>query len=250
MPLAAILGVAAFAACSNRYRVKHAPVSGLEPQQRTIDSYQSSTVASGSQTIDLYGSTAVTTGIDQSGNRKNGNGPYTYHGTNTGPVHSAARDPRVSARSRFDAGTAGADGDGTIPIAERGRLGFARRNTTWDFSNTGSYKESGTIAPGVTTSVTANANGTATLNNGGTSPLKELIGLPSPGPSGMYQIPVTRTSGGSTQTFLAADWYPGNAAPPSPLASTTQTVVGSTKLPSTCHAKVAAPSPQEVDTTS
>src|SRR5579863_1524859 len=158
-----------------RYRVKHAPVSGLQPQQRTIDSYESSTLANGSQTIDLLQTTTTTTGIDQSANRQRNNGPYTYKGSDTTKyaaahvlqvfplVPGSTQEPLArTVIAQFVAQNAG------------GSL-FAQRDTTTNVTDTGAYTESGTIAPGVTTSVNAYANGTAHLNNVGTSPLIEKI---------------------------------------------------------------------------
>ncbi len=233
-----------------RYNATDVPTSGLEPKQRSIDSYQSSTVASGSQTIEEFEGMTTTTGIDQTANRARGNGPYAYHSTieTTYPAaHVILVFPLVQGTTQEPLARSVAT---VFHAANAAGSVYTDRNTTSKFTDAGAYVETGTIGPGENSSVKAYANGTARLTNDGAAPLEERIFLPTPSPAGGFQIPVSRTSGGIKRAFLAADWYPGNAAPPSPLASTGQTVTGASHLPSACHVKVAAPNVQEVDTSS
>jgi hypothetical protein len=235
---------------SIRYHVTSVPTSGVELQQRTIDSYQSSTVSMGSQTIEMFAGSTTTDGIDQTANRVKGNGPYHYHSVEATQyaaplvllvfplVKGTTQEPLARTLTTL------------IHSANAGGTVYTDRNTTTQFMDSGGYVETGTIAPGETTKTNAYSNGTARVVNTGTNPLREKIGQPTPGPSGMYQIPVTQTSGSVTHTFLAEDWYPGNAAPPSPLSSTIQTVVGASELPGSCHVKVPAPGVQEIDSSS
>jgi hypothetical protein len=69
---------------------------------------------------------------------------------------------------------------------------------------------------------------------------------------GANTIPVVRTVTAKTAAatnYSAADWYPGNGAPASPLILATRTVVGpAASLPSECNGAVLQPDIYEVDT--
>jgi hypothetical protein len=71
--------------------------------------------------------------------------------------------------------------------------------------------------------------------------------------NGANTIPVTRsvTSTMTTDTnYSAADWYPDNGVPNSPLVLQSRTVVGpASSLPSECSGAVLRPNIYEIDTT-
>jgi hypothetical protein len=71
--------------------------------------------------------------------------------------------------------------------------------------------------------------------------------------NGANTIPVTRTVTSSTPAdtnYSAADWYPDNGVPNSPLVLETKNVVGPTSsLPSECSGAMLQPNIYEIDTT-
>ena len=232
------------------YTATTVPTSGIQLQKRTIDSYESSTVTKTSQTIAQPSLTTLTSGIDQTANRVAGNGPYAYNDTTT----TTYATPRVLFLYPLVAGTATEPLARTVANNEKSANGsgtvYSARNTTSTFGNDGSFVESGSIGTNETTNVTENSNGTATVVNTGATPSSVTIGLPVAGSGGAFEIPITRVTGSESKSYLAADWYPGGASPPSPLALTTQIVKGPSSIPSSCGVTVAAPNPQEVDTSS
>ncbi|MBV8530291.1 MAG: hypothetical protein JO104_03165 [Candidatus Eremiobacteraeota bacterium] len=233
-----------------RYAVTSLPTSGIQIQHRVIDAYESSTVTASSQTIAQPEFTTTTTGIDQTANRVEGNGPYAYQSA----VTTVFASPRVLLVFPLVGGTTAVPLARTVMDAESSKnpagIIYSSRNTTARYINAGAYIERGSIGPGETTDVSARPNGTANLSNTGTATLHETIGLPLLGSSHAYQIPVARVEQGVAHSYLAADWYPGEAAPPSPLAATTQTVQGSSAVPASCGVRVSVTNPQEVDTSS
>jgi hypothetical protein len=235
---------------SLRYSVIKAPVSGIELAGRTIDSFESSTVTNTSQTIAQAASSTRTTGIDLDANRIEKNGPYAY----TEADDTTFAVPRVLAVYPLRAGE-----KTTEPLARtvankgqsvnRDKDVYASHDTKSVFKDDGAYVETGSVGPNETTNVTEKSNGTAkTANTGGTS-FTQIIGIPEQS-NGVYLIPVTRDVNGTTTSYKAADWYPGSALPPSPLAMTVQTVKGPSALPTSCKVGVSAPNVEEIDSVS
>lgn len=233
-----------------RYTVISVPTSGIQPQHRVISSLESSVIAHATQTISQAEGITTTTGIDQTANRTEGNGPYNYQST----VTTAYSTPRALLVLPLVAGATSVPLARTVETVEHsanaGGKVYSSRDTTAHYSNAGAYVETGSIGPGETTKVNTLANGTASLVNAGTSELREKIGLPKLGASDAYVIPVTRIIESLKERHLAQDWYPGAAAPPSPLAAMTQTVKGAATIPSNCNVKAAVRNVQEVDTSS
>jgi hypothetical protein len=190
-------------------------------------------VTGNAQTIALASTTTAETGVDQTANRIAPDGPYAYTNTTTTTYAS----PRVLYAFPL------AEGMTTLPLARTEKIDaravnpsgnhFIDRDTTSTYANSGAFHTTGTIGVGETTDVTANANGSGSVVNQSNPPFSETIGLPIAN-SGVYSIPITRTVGTVTRNYNAADWYPGNAAPPSPIASTTETVVGPAAVPAAC----------------
>jgi hypothetical protein len=230
--------------------VTTAPTSGVQPQRRTTDAFESQTVTSTSQTISQAKVITATTGIDATADRTQGNGPYQYHGTET----TAYASPRLLLVFPLVTGTTSLNQARTVATDERAANAagdvYLVRNTTTRYRDSGAFDETGSVGPSETTSVKASANGTGTLVNAGTTQLQIEIGLPTPGPSQSFSIPVSRTSQGVKETYLAADWYPGNGAPPAPLAASQLVVKGQSRIPSYCPVKVPVSDVQEVDTAS
>ncbi len=233
-----------------RYAVTTVPTSGIQLQQRVIDSFESSTVTKTSQTIAQPKVVTTVTGIDQTANRIDGNGPYAYRDLSTttyAQAHILFVFPLVM-------GTTNEPIARTATMVERSAnkagIVYSSHDLTTQYADDGSYVETGSIGPGETTVVNALGNGKANLVNKGTSDLRLTIGLPIGDPSGKFQIPVTRITQGVSQSFLAADWYPGGGAPPSPLATTVQTVKGPSALPANCGVTVPTANVQEIDSLS
>ncbi len=231
------------------YAATTVPSSGIQLQKRVIDSFESSTVTGTSQTIAQASVITKTSGIDQTANRVEGNGPY--KSANDSTITYAA--PRILFVFPFVAGSTSVPLARTVTDVERSVNGtgdvYSDRNTTSRFDDSGAFSETGSIASDETTRVKANANGTAVVANSGTSLFKETIALPIE-QSGVFHIPVVRVLNGVSTSYMAADWYPGNSAPPSPLASTTETVKGPQSLPPRCGASGHASGVEEVDSSS
>jgi hypothetical protein len=233
-----------------RYTVTGAPTSGIELQARTIDTFESSTVTKTSQTIAESQTATTTTGVDQTANRVEGNGPYAYASTITTtypaphvllvfPLVRGSRDEPLARTAKTVESSVNKSGDV-----------YLSQDTTTHYNNAGAYAETGLIGPGENTDARTHPNGTGALLNTGPTQLRLTIGLPAKNASGAFEIPVTRTSQGVTESYLAADWYPGAAAPPSPLAATEQRVKGPATIPLSCAVKVAVSDVQEVDSSS
>lgn len=225
-------------------------MSGVQLRHRLIDAFESSATTNATQTISQAKATTTTIGIDQTANRIEGDGPYSYRST----VTTTYSQPRVLLIFPLIPGTTHVPLARTVTAAERSvnmaDKVYLARNTTTQYSNAGAYVETGSIGAGETLDARVLANGAGLLVHAGASALREKIGLPAPGPSQTYQIPVALTVESSEKKFLADDWYPGAAAPPSPLATTSQRVKGFSRIPSTCGVKVAVSDVQEVDTSS
>jgi hypothetical protein len=201
------------------YTVVKVPTSGIEQQQRKIDSYESSTLGEGSQTIAQTSTTTAITGIDQTASRLEKYGPYSYKSTNT----IAYASPRVLFKFPFVEGTTNVPLARTEKLIEKvsNRSGhiYLERNITTTYADTGAFHNRGTIGPSEITSASAKADGSAIVLNQGGALFEEIIELPVV-QNGSYFIPVTRDTGTTQKKYLAADWYPGNAAPPSALLPT------------------------------
>ncbi len=105
---------------------------------------------------------------------------------------------------------------------------------------------------GVTLTTIVNSDGSGSYSSaGGTTAYVATIGVPV-NASGIYTIPVNYTFTAPTSSstnYSAADWYPGNGVPPTPLASETRTVIGPvTTLPDACNGALAQPNMYEIDT--
>jgi hypothetical protein len=233
-----------------RYAAIKVPASGIALQHRVTDSFESLTTTNATRTISQAEGITTTLGIDQTANRIEGDGPYDYRAT----ITSIYAMPRVLLVFPLVAGTT------DVPLARRettvgrsanpsGKI-YLLTNTTADYSDAGAYRETGSIGEGETIDAHATANGAGSLVHAGVAPLREKIGLPIPTASQTYQIPIVLVQSTGKKKFLAEDWYPGGAAPPSPLAATTQTVKGLSRIPSTCGVKVPVSDVEEVDTVS
>jgi len=233
-----------------RYTVKSAPTSGIQPQRRILDSFESSAVAAGSQTISQAALRSTTTGIDQTANRTQGGGPYRYRSK----VTTTYLAPQILLVFPLVIGTRTVPQARTVTTVERSAnnkgVVYSSRNTMARYSNAGGYFETGSVGPSETTRVKEATDGMGSLANTGTTGLQIAIGLPTRGPSQTFVIPVSRTEEGVKHTYLANDWYPGGGAPLSPLASAKQTVKGQSRIPSSCVVKVPVSDVQEVDTSS
>jgi hypothetical protein len=233
-----------------RYAVTHVPTSGVELNRRTIQAYDTSTVTASSQTITQAETTSTTTGIDATANRVKGNGPYQYKDA----VSTQYAQPRTLLVFPLVVGSTAvplARTVGTVLNSQNAQGDvYATRDTTTTYTNAGAYGETGSVGVGETTKTRAYADGKGSLVNTGTTALQLTIGLPVPGSDSGYVIPVIRILQGTKTSYQAEDWYPGGEAPPSPLASQTQTVKGSATIPPDCGVKVSVSNVSEVDTSS
>ena len=244
------------------YTTTQVPTTGNQHISQTIDNYESQTLSGASYTVALVGSKAVTVDTDLAA-VAGGGGPYTATSTITttyvtprlvgvyplvaGNV-TTANLARNVATSTTDVSAGGTQPTGAFPLS-----------VAQSFANDGSTTRTQQLSDGEQDVFTETPSGTASENE--TGPLYLLqttIGLPVLAAAG-YTIPNTwarqdvQSGPTAPPTFKprsqnAADWYPGAALPPQPLALDTLTVKGpATTLPAGCSGAVLEPNIVEVD---
>jgi hypothetical protein len=240
------------------YSVVQDPGVGTVPISQTVDSYENLQIAGDTQTIITLGQNVVAVSNDETSDAL-GNGPYTETSTTTStftmpragfpyPLQTGATMTTPQSETQtitFTDVTAG----GSAP-SNGTNVGYTETRTEND---DGSFSYQLTYVDGDTFSRTQNSDGSGSeTSTSATSSITTSVGLPV-AVNGANTIPVTRTVTPATTTatnYSAADWYPDNGAPSSPLVLETRTVVGPTSsLPSECNGAVLQPDIYEVDTT-
>jgi hypothetical protein len=240
------------------YSVVQDPGVGTVPISQSVDTYENLQITGDTQTVISLGQNAVAVSNDETSNAL-GNGPYTETSTTT----STYTTPRAGFPYPLQTGatmTAPQSETQTITFTDVNAAGSAPSNDTnvgYTESRTenddGSYSYQLTYVNGNTLSRTQNSDGSGSeTSTSATSTTTTTVGGPVAA-DGANTIPVTRTVTPATTTvtdYSAADWYPGNAAPNSPLVLETRIVVGPTSsLPSECNGAMLQPDIYEVDTT-
>jgi|GEM_PF-2856162 len=241
------------------YTITQDPGTGVVPLSQTTDTFENLNFNGATQQTLTLGETSSMQQNDETNNAALGTGPYTIT-TNSGytyttpvpglsfPLQSGATlqlpFAEIIMTNYQDVNAAGAapsNGSNSAYTSQETR------------NNDGSYSIQSNRVNGVTTTSAMNSDGSGAFSSsGGTTAYSATIGVPVLTTSG-YTIPVNYTTtapSASSKTYTAADWYPGGAMPPSPLASQTKTVVGpATTLPSACNGALLLPNTFEVDTT-
>lgn len=240
------------------YSVVQDPGVGTVPISQSVDTYENLQIAGDTQTVIALGQNVVAVSNDETSNAL-GNGPYTETSTTT----SMYTTPRAGFPYPLQTGatmTTPQSETQTITFTDVNADGSAPSNGTNDgYTETrsenddGSYSYQSTYVNGDTFSRTQNSDGSGSeTSTSATSSTMTTVGLPVAA-DGANTIPVTRTVTPATTTatnYSAADWYPGNGAPNSPLVLVTRIVVGpASSLPSECNGAVLQPDIYEIDTT-
>jgi hypothetical protein len=240
------------------YTVVQDPGVGTVPISQSVDSYENLAIAGDTQTVTTLGENVVAVSNDETSNAL-GNGPY----TETSTTSSTYTTPRASFPYPLQTGATM-----TTPQSVMQTITFTDVNggdsapsngtdvgytETRSENDDGSYSYQSTYVNGDTFSRTQNSDGSGSeTSTSATSTITTTVGLPVAA-DGANTIPVTRTVTPATKTatnYSAADWYPGNDAPNSPLVLVTRIVVGlASSLPSECNGAVLQPEFYEIDTT-
>jgi hypothetical protein len=239
------------------YTVVQDPGVGTVPISQSVDTYEDLQIAGGSQTVTTVGQKVVAVSNDETSNAL-GNGPYTETTTTT----STFATPRDNFPYPLQTGatmTTPQSESQTITFTDVNASGSAPPNstnvgytTTRSENDDGSFSNQSTYVNGNTFSRTQASNGSGSeTSTSATSSTTTTVGVPVAA-NGVNTIPITRsvTATKTTDTnYSAADWYPDNGAPNSPLVLQTKTVVGPSSLPSECSGAVLRPDIYEIDTT-
>ena len=239
------------------YTVVEDPGVGTVPVSQTADNYENLVTSGGTQMIVNLGQQAVAVSNDETANAL-GDGPYTATSTTTS-TYTTPRDNVSYPLQTGATATVPQSASQTILFTEVNPSGSAPSNgsnvgytETRTENDDGSYSYDITYVNGNTASRMQNSDGSGSQTSvGATSTTETTVGLPV-ADSGGSVIPVAVTSGAAQTTvnYSAADWYPGNGAPSSPLVLSTRSVLGATStLPSDCSAAVLRPGIYEIDTT-
>ena len=233
------------------------PGVGTVPISQSVDTYEDLQTAGGSQTVTTLGQKVVAISNDETSNAL-GNGPYTETTTTT----STFATPRDNFPYPLQTGatmTTPQSETQTITFTDVNASGSGPPNstnvgytTTRSENDDGSFSNQSTYVNGNTFSRTQASNGSGSeTSTSATSSTTTTVGVPVAA-NGVNTIPITRSVTATTTTdtnYSAADWYPENGVPNSPLVLQTKTVVGPSSLPSECSGAVLRPDIYEIDTT-
>jgi len=243
------------------YSVVQDPGVGTVPVSQTVDTYENLLVSGNAQMIATLAQQSVLASSDESANALGG-GPYVQT-VNTTSTFPSARDsfpyplqagatqsvPQSAQQSITfaDVNAAGAAPPNGVS------LGYTRTRTE---SDDGSYTYQTTYVDGSTQSLAQNPDGSGSITTtNSTATTTTTLGLPTT-VAGVTTLPVVRNvvdaATGSTtgNSYTAADWYPNNGQPDSPLVQSNQSVIGPVAtLPAECSGALFRPDIVEIDTT-
>jgi hypothetical protein len=240
------------------YSVVQNPGVGTVPVSQSVDTFENLQIVGDIQTVISLGQKVVAVSNDETSNAL-GNGPY----TETSTTSSTYTTPRASFPYPLQTGATMTTPQSVMQtitfIDVKGGDSAPSNGTDVGYTETrsenddGSYSYQSTYVNGDTFSRTQNSDGSGSeTSTSATSTITTTVGLPVAA-DGANTIPVTRTVTPATKTatnYSAADWYPGNDAPNSPLVLVTRIVVGlASSLPSDCNGAVLQPEFYEIDTT-
>lgn len=246
---------------SYTFSVVQDPGVGIVPVSQTVDSYENLLVSGSTQMVSTLAQQSVATSTDETANALGG-GPYTEtvstnstfptarnsfsYPLQTGATQSVPQSAQ-QAITFSDVNAAGAaPPNGT-------NVGYTRNRTA---SDDGSYSYQTAFVNGTSQSLTQNPDGSGSITTTTpTATTTTTLGLPT-ALAGVTTLPVIRnvvdasTGATTTTSYAAADWYPSNGQPDSPLVLSSQTVIGPVAtLPSACSGALVRPDIVEIDTT-
>jgi hypothetical protein len=225
------------------YTVTASASYGIAPATDTIDDYENvATLPSGAEVITLAETAATLTGTNVSSVLANGgSGAYAQAATGSYSPSQVVASYPLTTGAEFAASLTHNEVENETTAAASGTL---MQSLTTAFEGDDSFSAGGMLTDTDTTSETEDSDGAAYVVDEGPKPLTEFIARPVK-TNGSYGIPITLNGTSST----IADYYPGNAAPPSPLGKQSVKVVGpASSLPAGCPAAGTYPNVIEVDT--
>jgi hypothetical protein len=243
---------------SYTYTVVQDPGVGVVPISETVNTYEDLLTTSDSQQVESLGSMTVTVSNDETSNAL-GNGPYTETVTTTATFTTPRDNPPYPLQTGANQTVPQSETE-TIVFTDVNASGAAPSNgtnvgytITRSENDDGSYTYQQANANGTTFSRTQNSDGSGSQTYiGATSSTDWTMGVPVMN-NGVNTIPISETVNATkttTTNYSAADWYPNNDQPSSPLVLETRNVVGpASSLPSDCTGAVLRPGIYEVDTT-
>ena len=240
------------------YTITQDPGVGSVPVSETSDVYENLVIDGNTQYTSTVGQSITTVDNDETANALGG-GPYTATTVtqssyptplpgNTFPLQAGASYSvplgASIATTYTDFNAAGSAPPNNVGVS------YSSQETE---NNDGSLQTQTSRANGTSTNIAVNSDGSGSIAySSGTTAYTTSIGVPVSSSSG-YSIPVTQVftaPSSNTKSYAAADWYPGNAAVPAPLASQTRTVIGAvSSLPAECNGALTQPDTFEVDMT-
>ena len=243
---------------SYTYTVVQDPGVGVVPISQTVDTYENLLTSSDSQQVEGLGSMTVTVSDDETSNAL-GNGPYAETSTTT----ATFKTPRDNLSYPLQTGATQ-----IVPQSETESVAFTDVNAsgaapsngtnvgytiTRTENDDGSFTYQQANVNGTTFSRTQNSDGSGSQTyTGATSSTDWTLGVPVMN-NGLNTIPVSETVNATTTTttnYSAAECYPNNGQPSSPLVLETRNVIGpASSPPSECTGAVLRPGIYEVDTT-
>jgi hypothetical protein len=240
------------------YTVVQDPGVGTVPVSQSVDNYENLQIAGDNQTVTTLGQKVVAVSNDETSNAL-GNGPYTATSTTTltfttprdnfpYPLQTGATMTTPQSEAQTTSFT-DVNASGSAPLNGTD-IGYT---LTRSENDDGSFSYQSTYVNGNTSSRTQNSDGSGTETfTKVPSTTTTTVGLPVAA-NGANTIPVARTVTSTTKTdtdYSAADWYPDNGAPNSPLVLETKNVIGPvSSLPTECTGDVLEPNIYEIDTT-
>lgn len=243
------------------YTVTADPGIGTVPITQSVDSYENLLTSGNSQTTQTVAQNTTLVSNDESSDALGG-GPYNETTTSSAsfptarssfsyPLQNGAT-MNVPQSAISSIAFTDVNADGTSP-PNGSNIGYSRTRIEND---DGSFSYQTTYVNGNSGNLTQNADGSGSyVFTSPTANTMTTLALPTSS-SGSSSLPVVRSStpsatGVTTSTdYAAADWYPNNGAPNTPLVLQAEAVVGAVStLPAGCQGAVLRPDIYEIDTT-
>lgn len=243
------------------YTVTQDPGVGTVPISESVDNYDNLLLYSESQMISTVAQTTSVVSDDETSNALGG-GPYTQTTTTNStypsprygfsyPLQTGATMDVLQAASQNISFT-DANASGAAP-PNGSNVSYTKTRTEND---DGSYSYQTAYVNDNSSELTQNSDGSGSSTfTSATASTTTMLSLPET-TSGTSSLPVMRSTvslatGATTNTsYTAADWYPSNGEPDSPLVLQTETVLGpASSLPAQCDGALMRPNIYQIDTT-
>jgi hypothetical protein len=243
------------------YTATSAPEYGVQPATSVVDNFENLTPVGGSSSayvVQLLQSTTVESGTNITAAVQEPSGaPYSYSSTTTTNYPSPDQILALPLNSGVTWSANMARNSTTMTnTTSASNEPYGATNLTTQNNADDSYSQTGQNSLTTTTARTLNSDGSGstTDTNIATSAVSYILNISAPASSGSgYTIDVSTASSSTAKpkAYQVPDWYPGSAAPQSPLGSQSSTVVGPvSSLPSACTYSGGLTNIVEYDTTS